>query len=58
MTKATPPKNHPSDKEPSLAAPKLFLLDVEGTVAPISLIYDQMFPYARAHFERFLQLHC
>jgi enolase-phosphatase E1 len=58
MTKATPPKSLPSDKEPSLAAPKLFLLDVEGTVAPISLIYDQMFPYARAHFERFLQLHC
>ena len=38
--------------------PRLFLLDVEGTVAPISLIYDQMFPYARAHFERFLQLQC
>ena len=37
--------------------PKLFLLDVEGTVAPISLIYDQLFPYARAHFPRFLQLH-
>ena len=29
--------------------PKLFLLDVEGTVAPISLVYDQLFPYARAH---------
>ena len=37
--------------------PKLFLLDVEGTVAPISLIYNQLFPYARAHFPRFLQLH-
>jgi enolase-phosphatase E1 len=37
--------------------PKLFLLDVEGTVAPISLIYDQLFPYARAHFPRYLQLH-
>ena len=32
-----------------------FLLDVEGTVAPISLVYDQLFPYARAHFREFLQ---
>ncbi|WP_348264401.1 acireductone synthase [Telmatobacter sp. DSM 110680] len=37
--------------------PKLFLLDVEGTIAPISLVYDQLFPYARAHFQAFLQLH-
>jgi enolase-phosphatase E1 len=37
--------------------PKLFLLDVEGTIAPISLIYNQLFPYARAHFQRYLQLH-
>lgn len=58
MTKPKPSKSHTSDKDPSLGTPKLFLLDVEGTVAPISLIYDQMFPYARAHFERFLQLQC
>lgn len=58
MTKARPPKNQPNGAEQTLRAPKLFLLDVEGTVAPISLIYDQLFPYARAHFERFLQLHC
>lgn len=58
MTKSRSPKSHPNDKDPTLGTPKLFLLDVEGTVAPISLIYDQMFPYARAHFERFLQLHC
>lgn len=35
--------------------PKLFLLDVEGTIAPLSLVYDQLFPYARAHFENYLQ---
>jgi enolase-phosphatase E1 len=58
MTRPKPPKNHPSDMDTSLGAPKLFLLDVEGTVAPISLIYDQLFPYARAHFQSFLQLHC
>jgi len=37
--------------------PRLFLLDIEGTIAPISLVYDQLFPYARAHFQQFLQLH-
>lgn len=37
--------------------PKLFLLDVEGTIAPISLVYDQLFPYARVHFPDFLQKH-
>jgi enolase-phosphatase E1 len=30
-------------------------LDVEGTVAPISLVYEQLFPYARAHFAEFLK---
>lgn len=41
----------------SLKAPKLFLLDVEGTIAPMSLVYEQLFPYARAHFEHYLQNH-
>ncbi len=36
------------------ATPRVYLLDVEGTVAPISLVSEQLFPYARAHFERFL----
>jgi enolase-phosphatase E1 len=34
--------------------PSLYLLDVEGTVAPISLVYEQLFPYARARFADFL----
>ena len=38
----------------SAATPKLYLLDVEGTVAPISLVTEQLFPYARAHFPAFL----
>jgi enolase-phosphatase E1 len=58
MTTGKPLKSKPRSAEHALAAPKLFLLDVEGTVAPISLIYDQMFPYARMHFEPFLQSHC
>jgi enolase-phosphatase E1 len=35
--------------------PRLYLLDVEGTVAPISLVYEQLFPFARAHFANFLE---
>jgi enolase-phosphatase E1 len=41
----------------SATKPRLFLLDVEGTIAPISLVSEQLFPYARAHFPRFLQEH-
>jgi enolase-phosphatase E1 len=33
---------------------RLYLLDLEGTVAPISLVYEQLFPYARARFAEFL----
>jgi enolase-phosphatase E1 len=58
MTKAKLPKSQSPGVKETLQTPKVFLLDVEGTVAPISLIYDQMFPYARMHFEEFLQLHC
>jgi len=45
------------EKGAPLKAPRLFLLDVEGTVAPMSLVYEQLFPYARTHFERYLQSH-
>ena len=41
----------------TLKSPKLFLLDIEGTVAPMSLVYDELFPYARAHFESYLHSH-
>lgn len=34
---------------------KVYLLDVEGTVAPLSLTTGQLFPYARKHFESFLR---
>ncbi|HEY3624886.1 MAG TPA: acireductone synthase [Terracidiphilus sp.] len=39
----------------SEARPKLYLLDVEGTVAPLSLTSEVLFPYARTHFEAFLR---
>jgi len=34
---------------------KVYLLDVEGTIAPLSLTTEVLFPYARAHFEGFLR---
>jgi enolase-phosphatase E1 len=37
------------------ARPKLYLLDVEGTVAPLTLTTEVLFPYARTRFAEFLQ---
>lgn len=34
---------------------RVFLLDVEGTIAPLSLTSEQLFPYARTRFEAFLR---
>ena len=34
---------------------KLYLLDVEGTIAPISLVSEQLFPYARKHLPQYLK---
>ena len=48
----------PNDMDPSLGTPirpKVYLLDVEGTVAPLTLTTEVLFPYARAHFEPFLR---
>ena len=39
------------------AATRLYLLDVEGTTSPISLVYEQLFPYARKHLEPYLRAH-
>jgi len=39
------------------AATRVYLLDIEGTVAPISFVYEQLFPYARAHIPAFLKQH-
>ncbi len=35
--------------------PKVYLLDVEGTVAPLTLTTDTLFPYARRRFAIFLE---
>ena len=39
----------------SQSCPRLYLLDVEGTVAPLSLTTEILFPYARTHLAEFLQ---
>jgi enolase-phosphatase E1 len=36
------------------SAIKLYLLDVEGTTSPVSLVYEQLFPFARRHLSDFL----
>ncbi|KXZ48768.1 hypothetical protein GPECTOR_25g352 [Gonium pectorale] len=37
------------------APPACIVLDIEGTVAPISFVADVMFPYARKHCRAFLE---
>ncbi len=39
----------------TIPAPRLYLLDVEGTVAPISLITEQLFPFAHKHLPQYLK---
>ncbi len=41
----------------SEARPHLYLLDVEGTVAPLTLTTEVLFPYARRLFALFLERH-
>jgi len=41
----------------TLGRPRLYLLDVEGTTSPVSLVYEQLFPYARKHLKAFLIEH-
>jgi enolase-phosphatase E1 len=37
--------------------PRVYLLDVEGTTSPFSLVSEQLFPYARKHLASFLREH-
>ena len=38
-----------------LRPPTCVVLDIEGTVAPISFVADVMFPYAKKHCRAFLE---
>ena len=40
-----------------MSAELLYLLDIEGTVAPLSLVTEQLFPYAGTHCAEFLRDH-
>jgi enolase-phosphatase E1 len=40
-----------------MSSPRLYLLDVEGTTSPVSLVSEQLFPYARKHLREFLTEH-
>jgi enolase-phosphatase E1 len=40
-----------------MSKPRVYLLDVEGTVAPLSLVYEKMFPYVRRNLGAFLKAH-
>ena len=40
-----------------MTTPRLYLLDVEGTTSPVSLVYEQLFPYARRRMGAFLREH-
>jgi len=37
--------------------PRVYLLDVEGTTSPVSLVSEQLFPYARKHLAAYLREH-
>jgi enolase-phosphatase E1 len=41
----------------SSSSPRVYLLDVEGTTSPVSLVTEQLFPYARKHLGSFLREH-
>jgi len=41
----------------SADSPRVYLLDVEGTTSPVSLVSEQLFPYARKHLAVYLREH-
>jgi enolase-phosphatase E1 len=41
----------------AIATVRFVLLDIEGTVAPISFVHEVLFPHARLHMEAFLRSH-
>lgn len=38
-----------------MSSPRVYLLDVEGTTSPVSLVSEQLFPYARKHLAGYLR---
>lgn len=48
VTRAASPMNFEADA---------VLLDIEGTISPLSFVRDVLFPYARAHLDSFVDTH-
>jgi enolase-phosphatase E1 len=40
-----------------MTLPRVYLLDVEGTTSPLSLVHEQLFPYARKRLKSFVLNH-
>ena len=40
-----------------MTSPRVYLLDIEGTTSPVSLVAEQLFPYARKHLAGYLREH-
>lgn len=41
----------------AVSAPRVVLLDIEGTTAPVSFVHKVLFPYARTHLARVMEEH-
>jgi enolase-phosphatase E1 len=51
------PASDPAGETDAAKAPRLILLDIEGTTTPITFVTETLFPYARAHMRPFLDRH-
>ena len=49
------PRRHDRRSPHDRMSTRVYLLDVEGTVAPLSLVTEELFPYARKHLADFLK---
>ena len=47
----------PAKRQRTSPRPVAIILDIEGTVAPISFVSEVLFPYARKHVRGFLEMH-
>ena len=45
----------PKRRKLAAKASKMVVLDIEGTLAPLTLTKDLLFPYARAHLDQHLR---
>lgn len=46
-----------SDSRPASSPPRCILLDIEGTIAPVSFVHEVLFPFARSRVASYLTAH-